>query len=679
MVTTRAIEQEIEQLREALEQHSYAYHVLDDPRIPDVEYDALFRTLQQLESDHPHLVTSASPTQRIGAKPSDAFPPAEHAEPMLSLGNVFDSGELEAFETRIRDRLGEDGQIEYAAEPKIDGLAVSLVYEKGVLVRGATRGDGFTGEDITENIRTIRSVPLRLQKHPDLPERLEVRGEVFMPKKGFEEINVQARREGRKPFVNPRNAAAGALRRLDPRETAGYPLDAFFYNATGIAKQTSIRTQFGVLQYLKKTGLKICTEARQVSGCQGCLEYHEAILDMRAALDYELDGVVYKVNDLASQEVLGMVSRAPRWAVAHKFPAQEVATRVADIRFQVGRTGALTPVAKLEPVFVGGATVSNATLHNMDEVNRKDVRIGDRVIIRRAGDVIPEVVQTIPGPEAERADPIQAPERCPECNSEVVQVEGEAMIRCSGGLYCPAQRKGVIRHFASRKAMDIEGLGTKLVDQLVDKGLVGSVKDLFHLDRQDLVELEFMGELSATNLLGAIEKSKHTTLARFVYALGIREVGEATAASLASRFRGLEALQQADCEALQEVPDVGPVIAENITAFFRQPHNREILSGLVDAGIDLQVEPEPDGQEPPLAGKTFVLTGSLETFSRAEAALQLKSLGAKVTGSVSRQTTAVVAGENPGSKADKARSLGIDVLAEEDLLALLQDPQGTES
>ncbi len=668
---TRAIEQKIEQLREQIEQHSYAYHVLDEPLIPDVEYDSLFRALQQLESDHPDLVTAASPTQRVGAKPSDAFPPAEHAEPMLSLGNVFDAAELEAFETRIRDRLGDDLQIEYTAEPKIDGLAVSLVYENGVLVRGATRGDGFTGEDITENIRTIRSVPLRLQKHQDMPERLEVRGEVFMPKKGFEKINAQARQEGKKAFVNPRNAAAGALRRLDPRETAGYPLDAFFYNATGIA-QAPIRTQFGVLQYLKQMGLKICAEAQQVSGSQGCLEYYEAILDKRAALDYELDGVVYKVNDLASQEVLGMVSRAPRWAVAHKFPAQEAATKVADIRFQVGRTGALTPVAKLEPVFVGGATVSNATLHNMDEVNRKDVRIGDRVIIRRAGDVIPEVVKTIPEPGVERGSPIQAPKRCPECNSEVVRIEDEALIRCSGGLYCPAQRKGVIRHFASRKAMDIEGLGTKLVDQLVDKGLVSSVKDLFHLNKQDLVELEFMGELSATNLLDAIEKSKCTTLARFIYALGIREVGEATAASLADQFRGLEPLLQADSEVLQEVPDVGPVIAENITAFFRQAHNREILSELEHAGLDLEVKPMPDEQDKPLARKTFVLTGRLEKFSRAEAALQLKALGAKVTGSVSRKTTAVVAGEDPGSKVDKAVSLGVEVLVEDDLLRLLK-------
>ncbi len=671
----RAIKQKIEKLREDIEQYNYAYHVLDEPVIPDAEYDALFRTLQQLESDHPHLITESSPTQRVGATPSDTFLPAEHAEPMLSLGNVFDAEELEAFEVRIRDRLGDDTGIEYTAEPKIDGLAVSLVYENGVLVRGATRGDGFTGEDITENIRTIRSVPLRLQKHPDIPERLEVRGEVFMSRQGFEEINVQARQQGKKTFVNPRNAAAGALRRLDPRETAGYPLDVFFYNASNIARQTSIRTQFGVLQYLKILGLKICPEAQRVSGHEGCLAYYREILDKRATLDYELDGVVYKVNDLDSQEILGMVSRAPRWAVAHKFPAQEAATRIADIRFQVGRTGALTPVAKLEPVFVGGATVSNATLHNMDEVKRKDVRIGDDVIIRRAGDVIPEVVKTIPRPGIERGDAIQAPTSCPECSSEVVQIENEAVIRCSGGLHCPAQRKGVIKHFASRKAMDIEGLGSKLVDQLVDKGLVRNVGDIFQLVKEDLVDLEFMGDLSATNLLNAIEKSKHTTLARFIYALGIREVGEATAAALADQYRDLDPLMQVAAEGLQEVPDVGPVIAENITAFFRQSDNREVLTELVDAGIFWEAKSTPEAKERLLDGQTFVLTGKLENFSRTEASLQLKALGAKVTGSVSKQTTAVIAGENPGSKVDKALSLGVEVLSEENLLALLQDHQ----
>ena len=430
-----------------------------------------------------------------------------------------------------------------------------------------------------------------------------------------------------------------------------------------------------MLQYLKILGLKICPEAQRVSGHEGCLAYYREILDKRAILDYELDGVVYKVNALDSQEILGMVSRAPRWAVAHKFPAQEAATRIADIRFQVGRTGALTPVAKLEPVFVGGATVSNATLHNMDEVKRKDVRIGDDVIIRRAGDVIPEVVKTIPRPGIERGDAIQAPTSCPECNSEVVQIENEAVIRCSGGLHCPAQRKGVIKHFASRKAMDIEGLGSKLVDQLVDKGLVRNVGDIFQLVKEDLVELEFMGDLSATNLLNAIENSKRTTLARFIYALGIREVGEATAAALADQFRDLNPLMQADTEGLQEIPDVGPVIAENITAFFRQSDNREVLTGLVDAGIFWEVKSTPEAKERLLDGQTFVLTGKLQNFSRTEASLQLKALGAKVTGSVSKQTTAVIAGENPGSKVDKALSLGVEVLSEENLLSLLQDHQ----
>ena len=670
---TRAVRNKIEKLRADIERHSYAYHVLDDPVIPDAEYDALFRALQKLEADHPSLVTPDSPTQRVGAKPLDTLPPAEHEVPMLSLGNVFDAGELKAFEMRIRDRLGGDGDIEYTAEPKIDGLAVSLVYENGVLVRGATRGDGITGEDITENIRTIRSIPLRLQRHEGIPEKLEVRGEVFMSRHGFERINAQARHEGKKTFVNPRNAAAGSLRRLDPRDTARYPLDVYFYSATNIARHTPVRTQFDALQYLKKLGLRVCAEARRVSGHAGCLEYYETILDKKASLDYEVDGVVYKVNDLAVQEALGIVSRAPRWAVAHKFPAQEAVTRITDIRFQVGRTGALTPVAKLEPVFVGGATVSNATLHNMDEVRRKDVRVGDEVIIRRAGDVIPEVVKTVLKPGAGRSEAIPVPKTCPECNAEVVQIEGEAVIRCSGGLYCPAQRKGVIKHFASRTAMDIEGLGHKLVDQLVDKEQVSSVKDIFHLTKEKITALEFMGDRSAENLLNAIEKSKHTSLARFIYALGIRGVGEATAAALADHFRDLGPLLQADAEHLQEVPDVGPVIAENITSFFRQSYNQEVISELISAGIVWEIIPESEKRKAPLAGKTYVLTGRMEKFSRPEAASRLKSLGAKVTGSVSKETTAVFAGKNPGSKIVQADSLDVPVLKEDDLLALLQD------
>lgn len=669
---TRAVKHTLKKLREEIERHSHAYHVLDDPVIPDAEYDALFRTLQKLEADHPDLVAADSPTQRIGAKPRDTLPPAEHEVPMLSLDNVFDAGELEAFGARIRDRLGGDGDIEYIAEPKIDGLAVSLVYEQGVLVRGATRGDGVTGEDVTGNIRTIRSVPLHLQRHAGLPEKLEVRGEVFMSRQGFEKINAQARHEGKKTFVNPRNAAAGSLRRLDPRDTARYPLDLYFYNATNITQHTSVHTQFDALQYLKELGLKVCAEAKRVSGYRGCLEYYEAILGKKASLDYEMDGVVYKVNELALQEALGVVSRAPRWAVAHKFPAQEAVTRVTDIRFQVGRTGVLTPVAKLEPVFVGGATVSNATLHNMDEVRRKDVRVGDEVIIRRAGDVIPEVVKTVLEPDAGRSEAVPVPKACPECHAEVVRIEGETAIRCSGGLYCPAQRKGVIKHFASRTAMDIEGLGHKLVDQLVDKEQVSSVKDIFRLTKGQLVALERMGDRSAENLLNAIEKSRHTSLARFTFALGIRGVGEATAAALADHFRDLDPLSQADVERLQEVPDVGPVIAENITAFFRQPHNQEVISGLIDAGIVWEIKPEPEEHKAPLAGKTYVLTGRLEKFSRTEAASQLKSLGAKVTGRVSKETTAVFAGKNPGSKITQADSLGVSVRTEKDLLVLIE-------
>ena len=670
---TRSVEHRINKLREDLERYSYAYHVLDDPVIPDAEYDALFRTLQKLEEDHPQLITPDSPTQRVGEKPLDAFAPAEHQVPMLSLGNVFDADELEAFETRIRDRLGESREIEYTAEPKIDGLAVSLLYESGRLVRGATRGDGFTGEDITENIRTIRSVPLRLQSIEARPERLEVRGEVFMSRSGFERYNAQARHEGGKTLVNPRNAAAGALRRLDPGETSRYPLDVFFYSASHIERLTPVRTQYEALQYLKDLGLKVCDEVRQLSGFRECLEYYAEILGRKSLLDYEMDGVVYKVNDLNLQEVLGMVSRAPRWAVAHKFPAQEAMTRVTGIRFQVGRTGALTPVASLDPVFVGGATVSNATLHNMNEVRRKDVRVGDDVIIRRAGDVIPEVVKTVLKPDAVRGGAIEMPAGCPECGAEVVQVEDEAVIRCSGGLFCPAQRKGAIKHFASRTAMDIEGLGHKLVDQLVEEKLVSSVKDIYHLKSEQVAGMERMGELSAANLLDAIGKSRHTTLARFIYALGIRGVGEATAATLADHFGDLDRLEQADLEQLQDIPDVGPVIARNIHVFFRQPHNQEVIAGLREAGITWEVMTGSRTARSSIAGKTYVLTGRLEQFTRAQAASQLKALGAKVTGSVSGETHAVIAGENPGSKVDKARSLGVQVLTEQDLLEILQD------
>jgi len=537
-----SVQNKIKKLREEILQHNYSYYVLDEPVVPDSEYDKLMRSLQELEALHPKLITVDSPTQRVGAEPLDSFASAKHEVPMLSLGNVFNAKELEAFEVRIKDRLQRDINIDYTAEPKLDGLAVSLIYEKGVLVRGATRGDGTTGEDITENIRTIQSIPLRLRKHKKLPDKLEVRGEVFMPKKGFEKMNAMARKNGEKTFVNPRNAAAGSLRQLDPRNTAKRPLDIYFYSATNIEKLTSVETQYESLALLKEFGLKVCPEVEMVPGYRGCLNFYEKISKKRDKLDYEIDGVVYKVNDLMLQESLGFVSRAPRWAVAHKFPAQEAVTKVERIEFQVGRTGALTPVAKLDPVFVGGVTVSNATLHNMDEVQRKDVREGDNVIIRRAGDVIPEVVKTVLKKGQKRSKSVQAPKKCPECDSQVVRIEDEAVIRCSAGLFCPAQRKGAIKHFASRTAMDIEGLGDKLVDQLVDEELISSVQDLYSLDKDEITALERMGDKSATNLLAAIEESKNTSFARFIYALGIREVGEATAASLADNFVDLKSL-----------------------------------------------------------------------------------------------------------------------------------------
>ena len=667
-----SIQSKIKKLREEIQQHNYSYYVLDEPVIPDVEYDKLMRSLQQLEDAHPKLITSDSPTQRVGAQPLDAFSPAKHEVPMLSLSNVFNEQELEAFEVRIKDRLKRDVNIDYTAEPKLDGLAVSLIYEKGLLVRGATRGDGMTGEDITENIRTIKSVPLRLRNHKELPAKLEVRGEVFMPIKGFEKMNSKARSKGEKTFVNPRNAAAGSLRQLDPRSTAKRPLDIYFYSATNIEKYTSISTQYDSLKFLKDLGLKVCPEIEMVPGYRGCLNFYQEILEKRDKLEYEIDGVVYKVNDLALQEELGFVSRAPRWAVAHKFPAQEAVTRVERIEFQVGRTGALTPVAKLEPVFVGGVTVSNATLHNMDEVRRKDVRPGDEVIIRRAGDVIPEVVKTVLKPGVKRKKAIQEPIECPECKSKVIRIEDEAVIRCSAGLFCPAQQKGAIKHFASRTALDIEGLGDKLVDQLVEEKLISSVQDLFFLEKENIIALERMGEKSAENLLNAINESKQTTFSRFIYSLGIREVGEATASALADHFLDLQALLNTNHVELQEIDDVGPVVADNIMAFFAQDHNLDAINALIEVGVSWKKKTKLKRQNSLLAGNTYVLTGTLDKYTRTEASEKLKQLGAKVTSSVSKKTTAVIAGENPGSKVTKAENLGVEILAEKDLIKILK-------
>ncbi len=666
------IKKRLAQLRDRIGYHNYRYYVLDSPEIPDSEYDRLFRKLQTLEEKYPELITPDSPTQRVGAKPLKAFGEVRHDVPMLSLANAFDEEELIAFDKRVRDRLARQEPVEYIAEPKLDGLAVSLIYEEGVLVRGATRGDGITGEDITQNVRTIHSLPLRLIGK-DYPRRLEVRGEVYMPKTAFEAYNARARAKGEKILVNPRNAAAGSLRQLDSRITAARSLAIFCYGLGSVENATLASKQSEILRQLASWGLRVCAQSEVVKGPQECLDYYESIYRARASMDYEIDGVVYKVNRLDWQRQLGFVARAPRWAIAHKFPAQEELTRVLEIAFQVGRTGALTPVAKLQPLFVGGVTVSNATLHNMDEVERKDVRTGDTVIVRRAGDVIPEVVSVILDKRPPVTERVKLPNRCPVCGSDIVRAEGEAVARCTGGLFCSAQRKQAIRHFASRRAMDIEGLGVKLIDQLVERELVNHVDDIYHLSLEQLVGLERMGKKSAENLLKAVNASKNTTFARFIYALGILGVGEATAVALAKHCGTLKELMQADEAKLQDIPDVGPVVASQIRVFFDQPHNREIVDRLIDAGISWQPL-SPEGElVKPLEGNTYVLTGALSAMTREQAKQSLLALGAKVSSSVSAKTTALITGENPGSKLSKAQSLGIEVLNEDDLMRMLRE------
>ncbi|MCW9013982.1 MAG: NAD-dependent DNA ligase LigA [Gammaproteobacteria bacterium] len=670
-MANKQIAEKIAQLRQQLNHHSYQYYVVDDPEIPDIEYDRLYRELQKLEKDHPELITNDSPTQRVGDQPLASFAQVKHELPMLSLDNVFNEQELSEFYRRIQQRLEYDGSIEFAAEPKLDGLAVSLLYEHGVLVRAGTRGDGTTGEDITQNVRTIHSVPLRLMR--DYPDILEVRGEVFMPKAGFEALNRKARENDEKVFVNPRNAAAGSLRQLDPKITASRPLAMYCYAVGKVEGMTStVTTHSEMLNQLMAWGLPLCKERAVVTDVAGCLEYFNQLAEKRDALPYDIDGIVYKVNNLRWQRDLGFVAKAPRWAIAHKFPAQEEITRVNDIEFQVGRTGALTPVARLEPVFVGGVTVSNATLHNMDEVERKDVRIGDQVIVRRAGDVIPEVVRVVPGSRQGSPDKVKLPAQCPVCGSDILQQEGEAVARCSGGLFCQAQRKESIKHFASRKAMDIDGLGDKLVEQLVDAGLIDHVDDLFDLTVDQLSGLERMGEKSAQNLVDSLKKSKQTTLPKFIYSLGIREVGEATARNLANHFGSLEKLMTADEEQLLSVPDVGPIVAAHIKSFFSQAHNIEIVNKLRDAKVCWHDIAVAEAQEQSLAGKTFVITGTLATMSRDAAKQALLAKGAKVTGSVSKKTSYVVVGENPGSKASKAEQLGVEILDEQGLQKLLE-------
>lgn len=665
------VKQRAADLREQIAYHNYRYYALDDPEIPDAEYDRLFRQLQQLEQEYPDLVTPESPTQRVGAQPLKGFDEVRHAIPMLSLGNVFSEEELADFDRRVRDGLGVE-TVRYCVEPKLDGLAISIRYEDGVLVRAATRGDGTTGEDVTQNVRTIEAVPLKLYGD-DCPRVLEVRGEVYMDKAGFEQLNQRQREKGEKSFANPRNAAAGSLRQLDPRITATRPLTLYCYGV-GVVEGAQLPGRHSeVLAKIRDWGLRVCPEIRVVEGAQGCLDYYNDIGGRRDSLPYEIDGVVYKVDDLAQQEELGFVSRAPRWATAHKFPAQEEMTTLNDVEWQVGRTGALTPVARLEPVHVGGVMVSNATLHNPDEIIRKDVRIGDTVIVRRAGDVIPEVVGVVESKRPADSKPIETPEHCPVCGSDVLQDEGEAVPRCTGGLFCSAQRKNAIKHFASRKAMDIDGLGDKLVEQLVDAELIKDVADLFSLTQEQLAGLERMGEKSAANLVEALEKSKATTLERFLYALGIREVGESTARTLANHFGRLDAVEQAEEERLVEVEDVGPVVAHHIHTFFRQEHNREVIDKLIDAGVHWSDVEVLKTDEQPLEGQTFVLTGSLSAFSRDEAKARLQALGAKVSGSVSKKTSVVVAGEAAGSKLAKAESLGVEVWDEQRLVGLFEE------
>ena len=658
-------------LRREIELANFNYYVRDAPSIPDAEYDRLFRELQSLEARYAELSGPDSPTLRIGAAPRAAFKQVTHATPMLSLNNAFDETEVEAFDRRVREALETERPIRYAVEPKFDGLAISLTYRDGLFVIGATRGNGYTGEDVTTNLRTVRAIPLRLAGGKP-PRLLEVRGEVLMLKRDFETLNREQRDRGEKEFANPRNASAGSLRQLDSRITASRRLTYFAYGLGAAQGKVPDDTHSHQLDYLEALHLPVTGVREVVEGVQGLLGYYRSVGERRLALPFEIDGVVYKVDDLRSQARLGFVSRAPRFAVAHKFPAQEEITQVLDIDVQVGRTGALTPVARLAPVFVGGVTVTNATLHNEDEVRRKDVRIGDHVIVRRAGDVIPEVVSVVGQRRPADAREFVMPVKCPVCGSRVERLEGEAVTRCTAGLFCPAQRKQALLHFAGRRAMDIEGLGEKLVDQLVDADKVETPADIYRLDLTVLAGLERMAEKSARNVLDAIENSKNTTLARFVFALGIRNVGEATARDLARHFGKLELLMQADETQLQQAPDVGPVVAQSIAHFFAEPHNRRIIGQMRSAGVHWPESEVVQTARLPLSAKTFVLTGALPNLTREEAKQRIEAKGGKVAGSVSKKTDYVVAGADPGSKLEKAQVLGVAVLDETGLLELLE-------
>ena len=658
----------IARLREQIQEHDVRYYTLDDPVLSDREYDDLFCELRRLEELHPDLIVPDSPTQRVGAKPAEGFSKVEHTTPMLSLDNVFDEGDLHSFDRRVRERLSDDDSVEYCAEPKFDGIAVSLVYRNGLLDRAATRGDGFTGEDITRNVRTIRAVPLRLDRAPPL---LEVRGEVYMTKKNFIELNRRAEKEGDRTFANSRNAAAGSLRQLDPAVTAERSLSFFCYGAGGDDGVDFLKSQYEALKQVKRFGVPVSPLVRIVKGVDGCVGFHRDVLERRDRLDYEVDGVVFKVNAVQQQEQVGTLSRSPRWAVAYKFPAQERTTKIRNVEFQVGRTGALTPVAKVEPVYVGGVTVSNVSLHNMDEIRRKDIRIGDTVVVRRAGDVIPQVVKVVVGKRGRKTKKIKLPAVCPVpgCGGKVVQPEDQVAVYCENTRGCQAQRKAAIGHFASRLAMDIDGLGDKLIAQFLEQRLIQDAGDLYelHNHREKLTALEKFGEKSAGNLLAALEKSRKVSLRRFIYALGIRDVGEAAAKSLAAYFGSLQRFRDADLEDLKAVPDIGDVSAERIRGFFEHPRNVEFLEKLTKH-LDIEV---PAVTESRLEGQVYVLTGSLKAMPRKAAKWRLEALGAQVSDNVSTKTTAVIAGDKPGSKLDKAKDAGITIFDEKAFLRLL--------
>ena len=662
------IQTQIDNLRKTLRQYEYEYHVLDNPTVPDSEYDRLFHQLKALELEHPEFLTSDSPTQRVGAKPLSGFSQIRHEIPMLSLDNAFSDEEFNAFVKRIEDRLIVlPKPLTFCCEPKLDGLAVSILYVNGVLTQAATRGDGTTGEDITANIRTIRNIPLQLLTD-NPPARLEVRGEVFMPHAGFERLNEYALEHGEKTFANPRNAAAGSLRQLDPNITSKRPLVLNAYGI-GIAEGVELpNTHYARLQWLKSIGIPVNPEIRLCNGTNEVLDFYRDIQNKRSSLGYDIDGTVLKINDIALQNELGFISKAPRWAIAYKFPAQEELTVLNDVEFQVGRTGAITPVAKLEPVFVAGVTVSNATLHNGDEIERLNIAIGDTVVIRRAGDVIPQIISVLHERRPDNAKPIIFPTNCPVCDSQIIRIEGEAVARCTGGLFCAAQRKEALKHFVSRKAMDIDGIGGKLIEQLVDRELIHTPADLFKLDLTTLTRLERMGAKSAENALNSLEKAKSTTLARFIFALGIREVGEATALNLANHFKTLDALKAADLEELQQVPDVGEVVANRIFVFWREAHNVAVVDDLIAQGVHWETVEAKEAGENLFKDKTVVLTGTLTKMGRNEAKALLQQLGAKVSGSVSSKTDFVIAGNAAGSKLTKAQELNITVLTEEEFL-----------